>query len=108
MKKLLLCAAAAATTLGAASPAFAASSRVATMYHRGASDVSRLDASLPLIMFGNVPPDSNSPNFRTMPSASFNIPSATIPRSAMNVSRPQSRNQGYPAMTVIKGSRCTT
>ncbi len=74
----------------------------------GASDVSLLPALSPRIILGMVPLSSNWPNCLRIALASSVLPAAIRPLTKIRVSRPQSRNQGYPAMTVFDLSRLTT
>ncbi len=80
----------------------------ATKNQSGASDVSRFAGSLPSIIFGRVPSISNCPNCFKIVRASSVLPAAIKPRAKISASRPQSRNQGYPAITVFKAPLFTT
>src|SRR5438094_818562 len=52
--------------------------------------------------FGNMPSDTLFAQASKMSRASVSLPVAMqSPRNAMNVSRPQSVNHGYPAMMVL-------
>src|SRR6185437_14393521 len=72
----------------------AATSSHTTPNHNGASDVSRLDASFPKIVFGSVPSFSKRAKMVRICFTSSTIPAAKSPRAEINVSRPQSRNHG--------------
>ena len=75
--------------------------------HNGASDVSLFCASSPQIILGRVPWLSNLPNNRNMDFASENRPSSIRLLQKIRLSLPQSRNQGYPAMTLLSLPRST-
>src|ERR1051326_355275 len=86
----------------------AASSSQTIPNQSGASEVWRLDASSPRVVLGNGPfaPDRGKGTRIYFPSSA--IPAASNPRAQINVSRPQSKNQGYPAITVLPSPRRTT
>ena len=75
--------------------------------HKGASEVSILAASWPQIILGKLPLSSKLPNNFTMDFASSRRPSSIKALQNIRLSLPQSRNQGYPAITLLSLPRLT-